>query len=109
MPYNMYTVHFPCSRRTLLSFVTFVLLCYRMLLPVSAICGRSPFLSGNLAMGASFSAQPNDYVQRLHALVAKTADTPLAQGARCPDSVTIEYTIIYMQKVARRGWRGTSL
>ena len=46
VPYNIYNVHFPCSRRTLLSFVTFVLLYYRMLLPVSAIYGRSPFPSG---------------------------------------------------------------
>ena len=32
--------------RTLLPSLTFVLLCYRMLLPVSAIYGRSPFPSG---------------------------------------------------------------
>ena len=50
----------------------------------------------NPAMGISFRwrVQSNDYVLHLHALAAKTVDTPLAQGARSTDSVMIEYIII---------------
>ena len=64
-------------------------------------------------MGTSFGwpAQSN-YVLYLHALVAKTADASLAQGAHSTDSVAIEYIIICvyadaaMQEAAHGGWRG---
>ena len=75
----------------------------------SSQCHLRPFSFSvrpdNLAMGTSFRwrVQSNDYVLHLHVLAAKTVDTPLTQGARSTDSVAIEYIIIYMQKVARKG------